>query len=89
MAAPYIRVDVWSLVPTDPIITYYADAVRAMQAKPATDVTSWSYQAAIHGTHATKTQALWNECRHGGWFFLPWHRAYLYFFELTLPLNFP
>ncbi len=77
MGLPYIRVDIWSLAATDPIITYYADAVRAMQAKRSTDVTSWAYQAAIHGTHDLKTHPLWNQCRHGGWFFLSWHRAYV------------
>lgn len=23
----------------------------------------------------------WNRCQHGTWFFLPWHRMYLYYFE--------
>jgi tyrosinase len=77
----YVRSDVWSLKPDDPVITFYATAVAAMQAKPATDPTSWSYQAAIHGTYATPLQDLWNECRHGTWYFLSWHRMYLYYFE--------
>jgi tyrosinase len=79
--APFIRVDVWSLGANDPIITAYADAVAAMQAKPAADPTSWDYQAAIHGVFAAVASPPYNECRHGGWYFLPWHRAYLYYFE--------
>jgi tyrosinase len=79
--APFVRVDVWSLKPDDPIITSYAKAVAAMQAKPASDKTSWAYQAAIHGSHQSPPKPLWNQCRHGGWFFLSWHRAYLYYFE--------
>ena len=23
----------------------------------------------------------WNQCQHGTWFFLPWHRMYIWFFE--------
>jgi len=79
--APFVRVDVWSLPPNDPTLTYYADAVRAMQAKPQSDPTSWAYQAAIHGKDDPAPLPLWNECRHGGWFFASWHRAYLYYFE--------
>lgn len=77
----YVRSDAWSLKADDPIITYYARAVAAMQAMPAADPASWSYQAAIHGTYATPEQPLWNECRHGTWYFLSWHRMYVYFFE--------
>lgn len=33
--------------------------------------TSWSFQNSIHA----------GLCQHGGWQFLPWHRAYLYWFE--------
>ena len=35
---------------------------------------SYTYWALIH-THT---------CPHGNWWFLPWHRAYLYYFEQTL-----
>jgi hypothetical protein len=24
---------------------------------------------------------VWNQCQHGSWYFLPWHRMYLYYFE--------
>lgn len=26
----------------------------------------------------------WRKCAHAGWFFLPWHRMYLHFFEKTI-----
>src|SRR6188472_1819854 len=81
MTASFTRADVWSLAPADPIVTYYGRAVAAMKAKSANDPTSWTYQAAIHGTYTTPTKPLWLECRHQGWFFLPWHRMYLYYFE--------
>ena len=81
MAQPFVRTDVWSLAADDPIITAYADAVAAMQKKPATDPTSWAYQAAIHGSHAASPLPQWNQCRHGSWFFVSWHRMFLYYFE--------
>jgi tyrosinase len=77
----YERVNVWGLKDDDPIITAYADAVAAMQKKSETDPTSWAYQAAIHGTYATPPLPLWNQCRHGSWYFVSWHRMYLYYFE--------
>jgi tyrosinase len=60
---------------------WYAEGVKKMKTRPATDPTSWTYQAAMHGTYATPVQPLWNTCQHGSYFFLAWHRMYLYFFE--------
>jgi tyrosinase len=78
----------------DPIIAWYAKAVAAMRPKSIDDPTSWRYQAAIHGFDASETplqpgeRALptnqgdpWGQCQHGGWYFLPWHRMYLAYFE--------
>lgn len=83
-----VRRDVWALEQADPAnpfdaITFaYAKAVQVMQSRPITDRTSWAYQAAIHGSVAPQPAgAHWNECQHFGWFFLPWHRMYLHFFE--------
>ncbi|NYJ06608.1 tyrosinase family protein [Petropleomorpha daqingensis] len=47
------------------------------------------YQSQVHGTWVPTSswpqimggQALWQECAHSQWFFLPWHRAYLVEFE--------
>lgn len=81
----YVRRDIWALEasdPLDPITLAYAKAVRVMQHRPADDPTSWSFQAAIHGSYdSPPAGASWNQCQHQGWFFLPWHRMYLYFFE--------
>jgi tyrosinase len=52
-------------------LTDYAAAVKLMKALPATDRRNWSNQAQIHQDF----------CPHGNWFFLPWHRAYLFYFE--------
>jgi hypothetical protein len=80
-----MRREAWALESTntfDPITLAYAKAIQVMQARPTSDPTSWTYQAAIHGTFKTPPPgATWNACQHRGWFFLPWHRMYLYFFE--------
>jgi tyrosinase len=47
------------------------------------------YQSQVHGTWVPSSAwpqvsgrpALWQECAHSHWFFLPWHRAYLVEFE--------
>jgi Common central domain of tyrosinase len=51
-----------------------------MKKREPDDPTSWSYQAAIHGTHSSPL-ALQTQCEHESWFFFPWHRIYLYYFE--------
>lgn len=53
------------------IVASYAKAVDAMRRLPETDPRSWTKQAEIHLNH----------CPHANWFFLPWHRAYLRYFE--------
>jgi tyrosinase len=77
----FVRRDVWSLPPDDPIITAYAGAVKRMRERSPDDPTSWIYQAAIHGTEAKPNKPEWNECQHGTWFFLPWHRMFVSIFE--------
>jgi tyrosinase len=80
-STPYIRREVRALPAGDPTLTAYAEGVRAMKARSATDPTSWAYQAAIHGTHASPLEPLWNQCRHGTWYFVAWHRMFVYYFE--------
>ena len=82
-----MRQDVWTLgteqEPWHPVLLGYARAVAAMQQLPLTEPTSWRYQAAIHGIAgaAPPSGAPWNECQHATWYFLPWHRMYLFQFE--------
>ncbi|MNU62023.1 Tyrosinase [compost metagenome] len=66
-----------------------------MKTRPATDPTSWYYQAAIHGFDASspywknvgtlppqsEQDTYWERCQHQSWYFLPWHRMYLAYFE--------
>ncbi len=94
-----VRKNAADLVGWDPILLWYAKAVAVMKARPITDPTSWRYQGAIHGYNpasdpfrtpgetlppqAQRTK-FWDRCQHGSWFFLPWHRAYLLYFEKTV-----
>src|SRR2546423_15571798 len=77
-----IRRDVWSLNPWDDVLLWYSRAVERMQQRPASDPTSWAYQAAIHGLDPTgQDPQFWDQCQHQTWHFLPWHRSYLNWFE--------
>jgi hypothetical protein len=83
--ATYVRKNIWEHeTPNawDPYTIGYAKAAAAMRARASDDPTSWDYQAAMHGSYDEPPPgAVWNQCQHGSWFFLPWHRMYLYFFE--------
>jgi hypothetical protein len=85
LVSVFVRREAWALQSVtafDPITLAYANAIKVMQARPASDPTSWIYQAAIHAAFAPPPAgAPWNTCQHQGWFFLSWHRMYLYFFE--------
>ncbi len=56
------------------------------------DPASWGYQSQVHGAWGSATswpryrsqRAIWNECAHENWFFLPWHRAFLLEFEAVV-----
>jgi tyrosinase len=65
------RRNIANLPANDPIIQAYQAAVTAMKALPASDPRSWSAQAQIHFDH----------CPHQNWWWLPWHRAFLVYFE--------
>lgn len=89
------RKNVYQLPAGDTTLEWYAKAVLEMKKRPTTDPTSWNYQAAMHGFLATlpfwqgaaplpdqtEQNEYWNQCQHGSWFFLPWHRMYLAYFE--------
>jgi hypothetical protein len=56
--------------PWDDRALRYARAVGVMQARPPQDPTSWAAQAALH-----------RACPRGTWYFLPWLRMQLWYFE--------
>src|SRR5207247_11296089 len=65
------RRDLDPLAANDPIIQAYGAAITLMKGKPSGDKLNWTYQASIHNDH----------CPHGNFYFLPWHRYYLLYFE--------
>jgi len=82
----FTRREIWGLEDGDPfdeVTLAYAKAVQVMQARDPADPTSWRFQAALHGTVRNPPPGAvgWADCQHGSWYFLPWHRMYLYFFE--------
>jgi hypothetical protein len=98
MAAIRVRKDIWDLGDEtdpwrDPAILGYARAVAAMQKVDTTDPSngaSWKNQAAIHERRSAKVPGrLENQCQHATWYFLPWHRMYLYRFEQIVRSHMP
>ena len=57
-AVVMIRKNIYSYSAAD--IASLKAGINAMKALPVTDVTSWQYQAAIHGTTLTNNLPLWN-----------------------------
>jgi hypothetical protein len=69
-----VRPDIASIKANDPLLDALKRGVAALRALDNTDPTNpkgWTKLAKIHEDF----------CPHGNWFFLPWHRAYIYYFE--------
>ena len=91
------RLDVWGIsVQTldaaqtqnwHPVLDGYARGVEAMMdGDTQLTVESWLWAANTHGIpFDTPAKPSWDECKHGQRFFLPWHRAYLAWFEADHP----
>lgn len=52
------------------------DAMKKLLVSNPSDPRGWVLQAFIHGNCTRFT-----DCQHGNWFFPPWHRSYIYYFE--------
>jgi tyrosinase len=72
--------------PWHPDLDTYARGVALMQALDEDEVPdSWMWAANTHGIPPdTAPRPAWSQCAHGSHFFLPWHRAYLAWFESTI-----
>jgi tyrosinase len=82
----FVRQDIWALEqeqPWHPITHAYALAVREMRTRPPDHPTSWTYQTAVHWKTGSNPGPFMNQCQHNTWFFFPWHRMFLYWFEQT------
>jgi hypothetical protein len=56
-----------------------------MRSRDEGDPASWLWAANTHGIPpGTPPRPAWSQCAHGSPFFLPWHRAYLAWFEATI-----
>lgn len=69
-----VRPDIATLTGLNPLLKVLKAGVKAMKDLDISNPSSplnWTSLAKIH----------LNFCPHGNWFFLPWHRAYLYYFE--------
>jgi tyrosinase len=80
----WVRPNVGTLAPDGAEFTAIRRGVQTMMSRPASDPTSWLYQANMHGTYDSPALEAWNSCQHGSFFFLSWHRMYLYYFERIL-----
>jgi hypothetical protein len=69
-----------------PMIDSLRAGVAAIKARDPSEPTSWWFQANIHGTVESDPllDPFWNRCPHGNFFFLSWHRMYIYHFERIL-----
>lgn len=96
---PRTRVDAWDIsrgskesaaeLPWHPVLVGYARGVEKMMEldknRPPT-VKSWMWAAHTHGfpEDVARLSTSWATCKHASPFFLPWHRAYLVWFEMTI-----
>jgi tyrosinase len=71
--AAKVRKNVSQLLPNSPDLNLYRRAVQLLKGLNATDPRNWTRLAEVHQTY----------CPHRNWWFLPWHRAYLWYFEQT------
>ncbi len=91
--AVHVRREINLLTPAE--VEAFRKGVERMKLRADDDPTSWIYQANMHGyptllnpgpcdvTLGPPKEA-WGTCQHRQFFFLPWHRMYLYYFERIL-----
>lgn len=79
------RRDVYALEgPWHPVLRAYALAIGVMRDLPESDHRSLAYQASVHGVGSPRDPApdkFRSQCQHNCWYFIPWHRWYLQYFE--------
>ena len=75
-AQPKLRRSLLGMPLNDPIISAWRDAVRMLKEPTRPAPINWTSLANIHGTASG-----FNQCPHGNWYFLPWHRGYLLMYE--------
>ena len=70
---------------TDPTSWRYLAAIHGFTLDPNEDASAvvywkqWTQKQKLPGK--TDQNTFWKRCQHGSWYFLPWHRMYLGYFE--------
>lgn len=64
----------------DPTSWWYQAGVHGYPTNPQID-NFWNIATGFPPSQQTLDSGYWEQCQHGTWFFLPWHRMYLYYFE--------
>ncbi|MDV2991188.1 MAG: hypothetical protein N4J56_000842 [Chroococcidiopsis sp. SAG 2025] len=82
----YIRENIYTFIQSPQKVAALRRGIQVMKSRPDTNPTSWIYQANMHGIPSGETRRLtaWRTCQHGTFYFFPWHRMYLYYFERIL-----
>jgi tyrosinase len=78
----HVRRNIYSLSPGE--IDTLRSGVATMKGRPATDPTSWAYQAKMHAIDSGTALALQDQCQHRQFLFFSWHRMFTYYFERIL-----
>jgi polyphenol oxidase len=81
-----VRKSIFDLDPTELSRLQAAySALRALHQQKPDDPRGWLHQGIMHCWYCSgAVDAINGQEIHGGWWFLPWHRAYLYFHEKIL-----
>lgn len=58
------------------VLAMGVDAMKKLFKSNPSDPRGWALQAFIHGNCTNFTS-----CQHGNWYFPPWHRSFVYYFE--------
>ena len=69
---------------TDPTSWWYQGAVHGYGVEALPDFSErevWSQATGFPPPQSLVDSEFWQQCQHGTWYFLPWHRMYLMFFE--------
>jgi tyrosinase len=85
-SSTFIRENIATFMQSPVKIAALRRGIQVMQSRSDTNPTSWIYQANMHGIPSSESRRLtaWMTCNHGSFFFFPWHRMYLYYFERIL-----
>jgi hypothetical protein len=83
-----VRRNIYDLLPDSREVTSLRRGVARMKQlseDDPEDPRGWLFQSYIHGApEEVPERPEWRQCQHGTYFFLPWHRMFLYWFERIL-----